>query len=97
MEKRQLKDFEVTRIQGGMMEYKETGIYPDYLHFHSGFYQKKWKQKCTTDDQAGSLELDGRTVFEYKLSETGCKIRAIMDDSTFSAWFDVPVNTMMAD
>ncbi|MEY3420245.1 MAG: hypothetical protein RIR48_525 [Bacteroidota bacterium] len=93
----QLKDIEVTRIQGGMMEYGETGIYPDYLYFHSGFYKKSWKHTCTNDKQTGSLEMDGRTVFEYRLSETGCKIRAVMDDSTYSVWFDVMVILMMKD
>lgn len=86
MENRHLAGFEVTRIQGGMAEFTKTGIYPDYLYFDSGYYRHKWKQKCNSDHQEGSLKLTGRIVFEYKLSEKTCKIRAIHDDLSFSEW-----------
>ena len=97
MENRRLAGFEVTRIQGGMAEFAKAGIYSDYLYFDSGYYRHKWKQKCTTDHQEGSLELTGRIVFEYKLSEKNCKIRAINDDLSFSEWTVVQVNSMMMD
>ncbi|MBK8346123.1 MAG: hypothetical protein IPL08_00300 [Saprospiraceae bacterium] len=97
MKKENVTDLTVTRVQGGMIEFEQTGKYPDYLHFHSSYYRHSWKQACTSDHQEGALKMEGKPVYEYKLSDSHCNIRAILDDDSYSDWFIVDIDHVLQD
>jgi len=95
--KNYLMGFEATRIQGGMQAFEKTGIYPDYLHFKSAYYQHTWKEQCTSETQEGSLSIHGKVVYLYKLSENACLIKPFHEEAPVSEWVPVPFGHMMMD
>ena len=97
MEIIQLKDFVITRIQGGMREFEKTGKYPDYLHFYSSHYRRRWKQRCVSDDQTGTIRYKGEVIFEYRLTDTACTGRAILGGEAVSEWEDIKMEHRLQD
>ena len=97
MKNSHLITFEVTRVHGGIKEFAETGKYPDYLYFYSSYYQRRWKQRCVSDDQTGTIRYKGDVIFEYKLSNTGCLGRAILSGEPVSEWEKIKMGLTLLD
>ncbi len=92
-----LNGFEVIRRQGGMEAFKESGIYPDFMIFYSTYYDYTWTEQFTSETQEGPLSMNGRILYEYKLSGDKCTIRAVIDGISVSDVVEVQVNDLMMD
>ena len=90
-------DLTVTREQGGMREFEKTGIYPDYVVFYSVKLKKRWRQKVTKENQKGHVKSNGTVIFNYELSDNGCIVRFIRENSSNSKWIHFAVITIMFD
>lgn len=91
-------DFVVTFRQGGMIETRETGIYPEWLIITSKSLKRTWRVKCSDGVGQGILQMNKKPAFEYSFNEEEevCFITAITDTlPRHSATF--PVDHVMYD
>lgn len=89
--------FEITRFQGGLGEFQETGIYPDYLHFYSVLYDKSWRVACSSDNQKGALSMGENDVFEFEMRGADCQVRTKPKEKDWTDWVSIPVNDILMD
>lgn len=69
----------LTIVQGGMIEFVLTGVYPEYLVFYSEEYKRSWRVKLRNKKQNGKLKLNGKYMFEYQYKEMNCLIKKWMN------------------
>ncbi len=60
---------EIVYQQGGMMEFAETGIYPEYLTVYSPKWKKRWRKSISGEKKQGSLYVGKQLVYTYKCDE----------------------------
>ena len=92
-----MDDLTVIREQGGMREFIKTGIYPDYVVFYSAKLKKRWRQKVVKENQNGHVKSNGIVIFKYELSDNGCRVHFILENTTNSNWINLDVINMMFD
>lgn len=86
-------DLTASRRQGGLMEFEKTGIYPDYLYFHSAKYKKSWRHKVKETPLTGKLVKDRKVVYEYKLTDHLVQARQPGD----TKWYNLDCMFIMLD
>lgn len=91
------RDLIVRRIQGGFREFERTGIYQDNIIFISWQLDKSWKQKMKTDNQSGSIKMDGKVIFNYRLIDDQCEIQIVKDAPIESEWIRKEISITMCD
>jgi hypothetical protein len=76
---------ELMIVEGGMIEFEKTGIYPRYLVFYFPILKKKWRVKLRADNQKGFLYSKGKPAFEYCFNDCDCKIKnlSFKDNNSF--------------
>ncbi|MBM3403170.1 MAG: hypothetical protein FJY21_12855 [Bacteroidetes bacterium] len=92
-----IDDLIVTREQGGMREFSKTGVYPDYVVFYSGKLKKRWKQKVIKENQKGQVKSEGIVFFNYELSDNGCRVLFVGENTPNSEWINLDLITIMFD
>jgi hypothetical protein len=71
---------------GGMNEFLETGVDPEYLIFHSAKLHRTWRLKKLKEIQNGVLKVNGQIAFRYFLYELGCNIQSVTDGVVIDEW-----------
>ena len=92
-----INDLTVTREQGGMREFEKTGIYPDYVVFYSAKLKKRWRQKVVDENQKGYVKSNGAVILKYELSDNGCRVQLVLENTTNFNWINLDVITIMFD
>lgn len=92
-----IDDLTAAREQGGMREFAKTGVYPDYVVFYTGKLKKRWKQKIIKKNQKGQVKSKGIVIFNYELSDNGCRVQFVGENTPNSDWIYLDVITMMFD
>lgn len=64
----------ITHTQGGISEFKKTGVYPNYLIFYSDKQKKKWKHKFNGIKKEGKLISGGKLLYYYSIDESDWKV-----------------------
>ena len=77
---------EIAHLQGGMREFEETGIYPEYLLFNLLGTRQSWRVKIKNKPQNGVLKSRGIVVYEYSFDGHFCKFRKVNKDGSISKW-----------
>jgi len=72
----------LTIVQGGMIEFVRTGVYPEYLVFYSEEFKRSWRVKLRNNIQNGKLKLNGQYIFEYQYNNMNCIIKKL-DEHVF--------------
>lgn len=70
-------DFTLTIQRGGMLAFEKTGIYPEFLLFHSAQLGTSWRVKLRSEKQNGFLKLKGQIAFHYYFDDDSCKIQSV--------------------
>lgn len=60
--------------QGGMIETMETGIYPQYLIFHSKKHGLTWQHKFTGDETSGQLKDGDGLIYSFRFENGSCTV-----------------------
>jgi hypothetical protein len=55
----------ITYIQGGMMEFQKTGIYPRRLTIFDGDCNRTWRRKITAENCEGKLKIGKTIIYSY--------------------------------
>lgn len=84
-----MEDIQVTLQQGGMIEFEKTGIFPEYLIFHSPSLKISWRFKLASNPQKGTLKVKGVKTFGYEFFDNGCKLRKVENGVPVSPWHEV--------
>jgi hypothetical protein len=82
-------DITLTIQKGGMHEFEKTGVYPEYLIFHSGKLKKSWRIKQKQKNQAGVLRYGREVVYNYMIRDEICKIQSVENGVPVSDWIEV--------
>lgn len=91
-------DITLTIQKGGMLEFEKTGVYPEYLIFHSHKLEKTWRIRQRHEHQTGVLKSRGEVIYNYKKRGQICKIQSVENGVPVSDWFEVDnVMFMMCD
>ena len=92
------EDITLTISKGGMLEFEKTGVYPEYLIFHSGKLKKTWRIKQKHKNQAGVLRSGGEVIYNYMMRDEICKIQPVENGVPVSDWIEIDtVMFMMCD
>jgi hypothetical protein len=81
-----VRDITLSMQSGGMLEFEKTGIYPEYLLFHSRELRRIWRFKQLKEIQNGVLKVNGQIAFRYFLYESGCKMQTVTDGVITKNW-----------
>jgi len=87
----------LTVQSGGMLEFEKTGIYPEYLLFHSTQLRRTWRFKQTNEIQNGVLKVNGQIAFHYFFDGNDCKMQTITDGVVTADWEIEMIITQMLD
>ena len=79
-------DFRLTIQKGGSRAFEKTGIYPDFLIFHSPQLRRTWRFKQTKEIQNGVLKVNGKIAFHYFFDGTDCKMQSVIDGLVTDEW-----------
>jgi hypothetical protein len=80
-------DFTLSIQQGGFIAFEKTGIYPEFLVFHSAKLRRTWRFKQTNETQNGVLKVRGQIGFYYFFDGTGCKMQSVIDGVGTDEWW----------
>lgn len=80
------KDFILTIQRGGMMDFEKTGVYPEFLLFHSASLERTWRFKLKEEKQKGVLKVNGQIAFRYCFDGLGCKMESVVDGVVAEEW-----------
>lgn len=72
-----------------MREFERTGIYPEYLMFHSVSLSRSWRIRLREEEQQGVLRMNRKAVFEYFFDGNFGKIRKISTSGRPSPWNEI--------
>ena len=84
--KRPVRDITLTIQSGGMIAFEKTGIYPEFLVFHSAQLRRTWRFKQINEKQNGVLKVNGQVAFNYFFDEKGCKMQFVNDGVVGEEW-----------
>ncbi|WP_416444622.1 hypothetical protein ACH3O9_03980 [Leeuwenhoekiella sp. A16] len=87
----------VTHQQGGRFKFERTGVYPEYLLFHSPSRKRNWRFKLRSTKQTGVLKVNGIVAFNYSYGDFDCKIQEVKDGLPVSEWIQIDVMLTMRD
>lgn len=89
-------DLKLEFWQGGRAEFKQTGIYPQWLFFSSLELNQAWSIRFKKNIQMGCLKINGEVKFYYVFEENKCEIQAITLGSS-SDWVEIEIIHVMCD
>jgi hypothetical protein len=95
--KDKVRDISLSIQSGGMIEFEKTGVYPEYLLFHSPKLRRTWRFKQTSEVQNGVLKVNGQIAFHYFFDESGCKIQTVTDGVVIDDWRVAMIKMEMRD
>jgi hypothetical protein len=81
-----VRDITLSIQSGGMLEFEKTGIYPEYLLFHSLQLRRTWRFKQLKEVQNGVLKVNGQIAFNYFFDDKGCKIQTVTGSVVIDEW-----------
>lgn len=81
-------ELEITVQQGGMLEFEQTGIYPEYLLFNLPRSRQNWRIRIKGKPQEGVLKSKGKIVYHYEYDGDVCKTRTVNEDGSLSNWME---------
>lgn len=84
--KNRVPDITLTIQSGGMNEFEKTGVYPEFLVFHSRELRRTWRFKQVKEIQNGMLKVNGQIAFHYFFDGLGCKMQSITDGIVSAEW-----------
>lgn len=84
--KHPVTDITLTIQSGGMIEFEKTGIYPEFLLFHSAQLRRTWRFKQVNEIQNGVLKVNGQIAFHYFFDGMGCKMQTITNGFITADW-----------
>jgi len=87
----------LTIHSGGVDEFEETGIDPEYLLFHSLQLRRTGRFKQLKDIQNGVLKVNGQIAFRYFFDESGCKMQTVADGVVVDEWWVAMIKMEMRD
>ena len=76
----------LTIQSGGMIEFEKTGIYPEFLIFHSAKLRRIWRFKKSNEIQKGVLKINSQIAFHYYFDGLGCKMQSVTDGVITANW-----------
>lgn len=76
----------LTIQKGGSIAFEKTGIYPEFLLFHSAKLKRSWHFKQTKDTQNGVLKINGQIAFHYFFDGSGCKMHSVINGIVGEEW-----------
>lgn len=79
-------DIKLTIQKGGFIAFEKTGIYPEFLLFHSAALKRSWRFKHVKEIQDGFLKVNGQIAFHYFFDGLGCKIQSVNNGIVTSEW-----------
>ncbi len=79
-------DFRLTIQKGGSRAFEKTGIYPEFLIFHSPHLRRAWRFKQTKEIQNGALKVNGQIAFHYFFDGTNCKMQTLTNGVVIDEW-----------
>ena len=77
--KNTVPDIKLSIQSGGMFAFEKTGVYPEFLVFHSAQLRRTWRLKLKKDTQNGVLKVNGQIAFHYFFDGLGCRMQSITD------------------
>lgn len=77
---------EIIIQRGGMREYEQTGVYPEYLLFNLSGTRQSWRIKIKEKPQEGVLKSKSKIIYHYSFDGDLCKIRTVKQDGSLSNW-----------
>lgn len=86
-----------TFIQGGRIEYMETGVYPEWLYIKSKKYQTSWKRRAPDGKAQGVLKTGGKKVFNFRFDGSRLSIQEIVEGIPDGDWQLVEFGYLLAD
>jgi hypothetical protein len=92
-----VRDITLSIQSGGMLEFEKTGIYPEYLLFHSPKLRRTWRFKQLNDIQNGVLKVNGLIAFHYFYDVLGCKMQTVTDGVVIDEWEVAGIKMEMRD
>jgi hypothetical protein len=95
--KNRVPDITLTIQSGGMNEFEKTGVYPEFLVFHSAQLRRTWRLKLKKDTQNGVLKVNGQIAFHYFFDGLGCKMQSITDGIVSAEWEIVEILMELRD
>lgn len=84
--KNTIKDITLSIQSGGMIEFEKTGVYPEFLVFHSAKLRRIWRFKQVNEIQNGVLKVNGQIAFHYFFDGMGCKMQSVTDGVVTDEW-----------
>lgn len=79
-------DITLTIQRGGSIAFEKTGIYPEFLLYHSAKLKRSWRFKQTKDTQNGVLKVNGQIAFHYFFDGFGCKMQSVTNGVVIAEW-----------
>ena len=76
----------ITFKQGGMREFEETGVYPEYLLFNLPGTRQNWRVRIKEKPQSGLIKSKGQPVYEYRFKGESCCFRSLCKTGSHSDW-----------
>ena len=92
-----ISNIELTIQQGGMIEFEETGVYPEFLIFHSAQLRRVWRFKKINEIQNGVLKVNSQIAFYYFFDGIGCKIQIVVGGIVTKEWAIEKIKIEMRD
>ncbi|ESU25026.1 hypothetical protein FEDK69T_02150 [Flavobacterium enshiense DK69] len=90
-------DFTLTIQRGGFAAFEKTGIYPEFLLFHSAQLGTSWRVKLRSEKQNGFLKLKGQIAFHYYFDDGFCKMQSVTNGVVTSEWYPERIVIEMRD
>jgi hypothetical protein len=95
--KNRVPDITLAIQSGGMIAFEKTGVYPEFLVFHSRELRRTWRFKKEKEIQNGMLKVNGQIAFHYFFDDFGCKMQSITDGIVSDEWEIVEILMELRD
>jgi hypothetical protein len=92
-----VRDISLSIQSEGMIEFEKTGVYPQYLLFHSPKLGRTLRFKQTGGVQNGVLKVNGQIAFNYFFDESGGKMQTVTDGVVIDEWVVAMISMQMRD
>jgi hypothetical protein len=84
--KNTIKDITLAIQKGGCIAFEKTGVYPEFLLFHSAKLKKSWRFKQKMETQNGVMKVNGQIAFYYFFDGLGCKMQSVINGFITAEW-----------
>jgi hypothetical protein len=85
----------VTYRRGGIIEFQQTGVYPEKLIIRSLKHEHVWRIKVRKDIQIGTLSIKRVPIYHYKFDGTSFNFQKLKKGIAVSDW--IPVESMIIE